>query len=1348
MFLDAGGDSEAQFIFLIGSTLITDAASRVILENGARAANVFWRVGSSATLGSGSSMVGTIVAQASITLNDGVSVVGRLHALTGAVTIIGGELIAPTDNVCPGTCCSEFDDCSITDKTSCGNGDFTLGATECTLATCTTTGACCLRNGDGCVSATPDECASTYDYFLGLGTTCSSEEVCGPLGTCCDGGACNELQFRAECPDSFEDVQTCEERQTPCNAPLGACYNTDCLDCTVTTEADCGPAGVFSVGETCEGATCGSCCIGGNICLSPYTALLCAKDDGVYSSQTCDNRSECSDGGAGILRHHQRVALPHHAIRSCPTPTPATPGPSPTPTYASNCRPKLGCACVNCVDQCDFQVGEPLSMPADCSGQLAANLPGLLLPADTYVPDNCIAAPAAVTTCKALRAKACELKVAEQRNGTVEPHDTLTSADLTDSRLYSSKQHEVYRIFTSEIIVNIRLIARGTASQQLESQSGLPIVYLISTKDDCADPVVISPIEFQDFNTVEIPVRFTFAVPCPGEYLLVYSFLVGNNLQPRIFNTSPALVTDEARAALGCINYGILFAERTPTCPLAICNLRGCRDARDCTQSRSCNACHHAFNRCIVGVPSDSCDYKEPERDVCADATDNTPCVRSVAPDTDFSFSRCFIGACQAHACVSSTSEFFACDCKCRADCTTDIECDDNDPTTIDRCYEGVCVVRPRLGSDTVIPEACNKYSDLLNPAQPIVSQCSPTHSPGLTGVIKENSVVVAAISTSSQAAPVVVDILCTAIDGEICSKTATPICVRLVDGQQVQFQCTEPQAPLALAQSRLLESGAVDTTECAARALDAAELAYTESAFDVFGAFDATNHRTAPLCGADIEASRVAVSIDAHGTTLNKCCSADLPALASTCLDGARILHASGHELFDRAWTALDRGTRALQRGAATNALQESCCAALYYAALAAACGRRSAADAYQLGRGARVVRIDAEQHVGAQCVLFDDGHLDGDLNDFVAEQRTVEVYDVAGHLRAINVHVLPLARGGGYKSSYLLSVRGSTLGVLDRGATAACSARTRALMHESYDPAEIAAQLGARTGVPAGAFVGIARHTTTRDTTLPLGVRHTECATFGGSNDVPYCPLESANVAVLIADLRSTLPPGRHDTLERLLGDVVTTTFTNTQSGTRRVRATFGVSATVALPRRGTTSTGSGELRFVLSNDDCGAAVVLPPTEEAVPAEPMALTVPASACGSWRWTAEGHKLIQRPSATDRICRGGDNGGIEQCTSAAESSNVCTATGGVCSDAPRTAGVPYEFAFEHFAKCTECRTAAQCRDSPSCAKSHCCTDQVLQWYNYPKIDQLYVARDTIAELEGARVETADKKKK
>jgi hypothetical protein len=85
--LDALGNPNSTFIFQMGSTLTTASNSSVLLINNASSCGVFWQVGSSATLGTGTSLVGNIVALTSITLNTAAGVAGRVLARNGAVTL-------------------------------------------------------------------------------------------------------------------------------------------------------------------------------------------------------------------------------------------------------------------------------------------------------------------------------------------------------------------------------------------------------------------------------------------------------------------------------------------------------------------------------------------------------------------------------------------------------------------------------------------------------------------------------------------------------------------------------------------------------------------------------------------------------------------------------------------------------------------------------------------------------------------------------------------------------------------------------------------------------------------------------------------------------------------------------------------------------------------------------------------------------------------------------------------------------------------------------------------------------------------------------------------------------------
>ena len=97
--LTLSGPSSGVWIFQIVSTVTTAASnSQVIMAGGATSHNVFWQVGSSATLNTNTTFAGTIMAQASISLSSGVTLNGRALARTGAVTLISDTVNVPS---CP-----------------------------------------------------------------------------------------------------------------------------------------------------------------------------------------------------------------------------------------------------------------------------------------------------------------------------------------------------------------------------------------------------------------------------------------------------------------------------------------------------------------------------------------------------------------------------------------------------------------------------------------------------------------------------------------------------------------------------------------------------------------------------------------------------------------------------------------------------------------------------------------------------------------------------------------------------------------------------------------------------------------------------------------------------------------------------------------------------------------------------------------------------------------------------------------------------------------------------------------------------------------------------------------------
>jgi type VI secretion system secreted protein VgrG len=95
LILDAGGKSDAVFVFKTASTLTTASNASVQVINGGSDCGVFWQIGSSATLGTGTVFAGSVLALASITVTTGAKVSGRVLARTGAVTMDDNAISLP-----------------------------------------------------------------------------------------------------------------------------------------------------------------------------------------------------------------------------------------------------------------------------------------------------------------------------------------------------------------------------------------------------------------------------------------------------------------------------------------------------------------------------------------------------------------------------------------------------------------------------------------------------------------------------------------------------------------------------------------------------------------------------------------------------------------------------------------------------------------------------------------------------------------------------------------------------------------------------------------------------------------------------------------------------------------------------------------------------------------------------------------------------------------------------------------------------------------------------------------------------------------------------------------------------
>jgi len=155
LILDAGGNPDAAFVFQAGSTVVTASNSHVVLINGAQACNVFWQVGSSATLGTGTTFVGSILALTSITATTNATVEGRLLARNGATTLDTNVVNVPTcaAAVPPTTTTTTAAGAEPTTTTTSTGGAPTTTTTS-TLALPTTPTSVALTGTPGLTTAT------------------------------------------------------------------------------------------------------------------------------------------------------------------------------------------------------------------------------------------------------------------------------------------------------------------------------------------------------------------------------------------------------------------------------------------------------------------------------------------------------------------------------------------------------------------------------------------------------------------------------------------------------------------------------------------------------------------------------------------------------------------------------------------------------------------------------------------------------------------------------------------------------------------------------------------------------------------------------------------------------------------------------------------------------------------------------------------------------------------------------------------------------------------------------------------------------------------------------------------
>jgi hypothetical protein len=205
--LNGGGNPDTVWIFQAGSTLTTASSSTVALENGAQACNVFWQVGSSATLGTTTNFAGTIIATTSITLDTGATVNGRVLALGGAVTMDDNTINVPTCQLAATTTTSAHDhdderNVGTTSTTSAGGTTSTtaVGTTTTTSSTgVTTTIASLTASAADDLVDVPDTHRRSGDGRRRFGRT-SDARSSGPSGSLALGSPGHRRDDRSSAP--------------------------------------------------------------------------------------------------------------------------------------------------------------------------------------------------------------------------------------------------------------------------------------------------------------------------------------------------------------------------------------------------------------------------------------------------------------------------------------------------------------------------------------------------------------------------------------------------------------------------------------------------------------------------------------------------------------------------------------------------------------------------------------------------------------------------------------------------------------------------------------------------------------------------------------------------------------------------------------------------------------------------------------------------------------------------------------------------------------------------------------------------------------------------------------------
>jgi ice-binding like protein/stigma-specific protein Stig1 len=254
--LDAEGDANAVFVFQIGSTLTTASDSSVLVINEAEDCNIYWQVGSSATLGTTTAFKGNILALTSITLNTGATVSGRALARNAAVTMDANDVstlscATPADG---GVDAGGKVDSGVDTGKADSGGDVRADVIASDAHSA----------GDAKGDSAGSDAGSGGDARVDGGGLDSGSGADAGGGLCCGGVLCG-----ATCTSLSEDVNNCGSCGNACGSGQ-FCAGGSCVPCSPicggvcvdleSDDANCGSCGnTCSLSESCSSGSCVSC---------------------------------------------------------------------------------------------------------------------------------------------------------------------------------------------------------------------------------------------------------------------------------------------------------------------------------------------------------------------------------------------------------------------------------------------------------------------------------------------------------------------------------------------------------------------------------------------------------------------------------------------------------------------------------------------------------------------------------------------------------------------------------------------------------------------------------------------------------------------------------------------------------------------------------------------------------------------------------------------------------------------------------------------------------------------------------------------------------------------------------